>query len=219
MGKHYILSFTPEEDAVDIGNGRYLIEQEFSPQETAAFEKCAEEWDFMSRYDLRYYDSCLICFMDDGFYNLAFSVPTPSEYVIKDGNLIGFIHGAYHFFEIAKPETHTVTVDLDDEMYATARYTLRYRPRTGARMSEDGKTLLTYSMINNGPVHIPEGVEKIEVGAFANSRITEVFFPKSLKFIPSLAFDSCLDLETIHFAGEPINYAHGAFQRCHKLKL
>lgn len=101
----------------------------------------------------------------------------------------------------------------------------------GVLYTKDGKTLIKAPCQKEGKYIVPEGVEKIETGAFQNSHLEEVILPKSLNEIGYSAFQysslkkmtvpegvtkiedsvfcDCTQLEEFEFLGNvDINYMH-----------
>ncbi len=218
MGKHLLVTNEAQENAIDLKDGRYLIKQEFSDEESAAFDKIAEEWDVRGEHAVTDYVDDKPYFLGEGYaYHLTFSSLYPSYYVIENGTFIGYLIYDSVLAEFDKPETYATKAffsDKSDTRYSTHQYTLRYRSRNGAVLSEDGKILIAYSRVAEGSAYVPDCVEHIAVGAFANSKISSVNIPKSVKVISSLAFRDCLQLQEVNFEGEKPQISYGAFEHC-----
>ena len=69
----------------------------------------------------------------------------------------------------------------------------------GITYSNNMKILIKADYIFNGSIVIPEGVERINEGAFAWTNITSVKFPSSLRYIGKRAFAECRYLEFVDF--------------------
>ena len=69
----------------------------------------------------------------------------------------------------------------------------------GITYSNDMKILIKADYIFNGSIVIPEGVERINEGAFAWTNITSVKFPSSLRYIGEKAFAYCRQLKSVDF--------------------
>lgn len=78
----------------------------------------------------------------------------------------------------------------------------KYKTIDGVMYSSDGKTLVFYPRgRKDSSFSIPEGVEKIAIGAFAKSNyLTRLVMPDSIKSIGTGAFSECKMLSSIRFS-------------------
>ena len=83
---------------------------------------------------------------------------------------------------------------------------------------EDGVLVKYVGEKTSEPVIIPEGVEKIGMGAFAYcSFLTEVIFPNTLKEIGAQSFCGCVRLTKINFPSSLEKIGNQAFETCEQL--
>lgn len=94
---------------------------------------------------------------------------------------------------------------------------------TSVTLPEGLKAISDTSQYGNGPfahckalktIELPDSVELLGLGAFAQSGLTEITLPKSLKTIWDGAFVSCKDLTTINWNDSLETVNSNAFQKC-----
>ncbi len=77
-----------------------------------------------------------------------------------------------------------------------------YSAKDGVLYSGDGKTLVYYPRARQGAFEVPEAVETIAAGAFAEHRyLTQVTIPDSVTSIEVGAFKGCTNLAKVNFSG------------------
>lgn len=87
------------------------------------------------------------------------------------------------------------------------------------KLSEDGKTLIGVKPGFLTTVDVPDGVEKIGDGAFANLEYLEaVFMPGSVHIIGNNAFSGCKNLMYVSFSDETWEIGACAFSGCTSLR-
>jgi len=79
--------------------------------------------------------------------------------------------------------------------------------------SSDGKVLISYCSAKE-VFEVPDGVERIGVGAFRNTPIKKITFPKSLRIIDKDAFKKASGLENVVFPNSLKEIRENAFQWC-----
>ena len=89
----------------------------------------------------------------------------------------------------------------------------RFKVIDNVLFSADGKVLIAYCSPRDEYI-IPNGVERIGVGAFRNTPIKRVVFPESLKIIDKQAFDSANKLEQVTFPNSLKEIREKAFNWC-----
>lgn len=88
----------------------------------------------------------------------------------------------------------------------------------GILYTKDGKALIACPVQKSGVVHIPEGTEIIYDNAFKASKITELYFPDSLKTIGKSACAWMRNLELIDFGRGLKSLSESVCNGCSKLK-
>ncbi len=87
------------------------------------------------------------------------------------------------------------------------------------KYTDNGKTLRYFPRFHEGTWTVPEGVEKIGRGAFAQCLyITELNLPSSLKEIDEKAFYFCYGLESLSIPEGVEKIGDSAFYRCESLE-
>ena len=89
----------------------------------------------------------------------------------------------------------------------------RFKVIDNVLFSADGKVLISYCSPNDEYV-IPDGVERIGVGAFRETPIRKISFPKTLKAIDKQAFNSASKLEKVVFPNSLKEIHENAFKWC-----
>ena len=89
----------------------------------------------------------------------------------------------------------------------------RYKVVDNVLYSSDGKILISYCSPKDEFV-VPEGVERIGIGAFRNTNIKKVLFPESLKIIDKEAFLGAEKLEEVLFPNSLKEIRRNAFKWC-----
>lgn len=89
----------------------------------------------------------------------------------------------------------------------------RYKVINDVLYSSDGKVLISYCSTKDVFV-VPDGVERIGVGAFRNTPIRKITFPESLRIIDKEAFISAVSLENVVFPQSLKEIREDAFQWC-----
>lgn len=89
----------------------------------------------------------------------------------------------------------------------------RFKVFDNVLFSADGKVLISYCS-PKGEYIIPDGVERIGVGAFRNAPIKKITFPESLRIIDKEAFRSAQGLEDVVFPKSLKEIREDAFQWC-----
>lgn len=79
--------------------------------------------------------------------------------------------------------------------------------------SSDGKVLISYCSAKE-VFEVPDGVERIGVGAFRNTPIKKITFPESLRIIDKDAFKKASGLENVVFPNSLKEIRENAFQWC-----
>lgn len=79
--------------------------------------------------------------------------------------------------------------------------------------SSDGKVLISYCSAKE-VFEVPDGVERIGVGAFRDTPIRKISFPESLKIIDKEAFKSAEKLENVKFPNSLKEIRKNAFKWC-----
>ncbi len=126
-----------------------------------------------------------------------FSYWKPQEIIVKDKNDIQRIIDSF------RDNPCRVVHKADKWSYyrtlpSYSDYSKAYEDEYGVLYSEDRKILLRF---NKRLRHykIPEGVDTIAQGAFADCNIREIAFPKSMRVIGNAAFSGCKHLTTVSF--------------------
>lgn len=89
----------------------------------------------------------------------------------------------------------------------------RYKVVDNVLYSSDGKVLISYCSAKE-VFEVPDGVERIGVGAFRNTPIKKITFPKSLRIIDKDAFKNASGLENVVFPNSLKEIRENAFQWC-----
>ena len=89
----------------------------------------------------------------------------------------------------------------------------RFKVIDNVLFSADGKVLISYCSPKDEYV-IPDGVERIGVGAFRETPIRKVSFPETLKVIDKQSFDSASKLEKVVFPNSLREIRENAFKWC-----
>ena len=89
----------------------------------------------------------------------------------------------------------------------------RFKVIDNVLFGADGKVLISYCSTNE-EYKIPNGVERIGVGAFRNTNIKKVLFPESLKIIDKDAFLGAEKLEDVLFPNSLKEIRKNAFKWC-----
>lgn len=89
----------------------------------------------------------------------------------------------------------------------------RYKVVDNVLYSSDGKLLISYCS-SKDEFEVPDGVERIGIGAFRNSPIRKITFPDSLTIIDKEAFKSVVGLENVVFPNSLKEIRKDAFQWC-----
>lgn len=89
----------------------------------------------------------------------------------------------------------------------------RYKVVDNVLYSSDGKVLISYCSTKDVFV-VPDGVERIGIGAFRNAPIKKITFPESLRIIDKEAFRSAQGLEDVVFPKSLKEIREDAFQWC-----
>ena len=89
----------------------------------------------------------------------------------------------------------------------------RFKVIDNVLFSSDGKVLIAYCSTNE-EYKIPNGVERIGIGAFRNTNIKKVLFPESLKIIDKEAFLGAEKLEDVLFPNSLKEIRRNAFKWC-----
>lgn len=92
-------------------------------------------------------------------------------------------------------------------------YNKRYKVVDNVLYSSDGKLLISYCS-SKDEFEVPDGVERIGIGAFRNSPIRKITFPDSLTIIDKEAFKSVVGLENVVFPNSLKEIRKDAFQWC-----
>lgn len=83
----------------------------------------------------------------------------------------------------------------------------KYVTKNDGVYSKDGNVLYTHFK-NSSIVTVPEGVKKLNEGAFRRlNNLTQVHLPQSLERIEMAVFDGCSDIHRLEF-GVNVNYIH-----------
>ena len=80
------------------------------------------------------------------------------------------------------PSLEKIIVDEENDTFSS---------RDGVLYSKDGKSLIRCPIAKSGFCVVPEGTEIIRTAAFANTHITALQLPSTLKEVHSYAFDGC----------------------------
>lgn len=86
-------------------------------------------------------------------------------------------------------------------------------------ISEDGTTIISCDKNYSGEVIIPDGIINIGAEAFANSAISKVVFPNSLKKIGRYAFQNCTTLQEVNMNNGIEDIDCFAFADCSSLSI
>ena len=89
----------------------------------------------------------------------------------------------------------------------------RFKVIDNVLFSSDGKVLISYCSPKD-EYAIPNGVERIGVGAFRDTPIRKISFPESLKIIDKEAFSSAEKLEDVKFPNSLKEIREKAFKWC-----
>lgn len=89
----------------------------------------------------------------------------------------------------------------------------RYKVVDNVLYSSDGKLLISYCSTKD-VFEVPDGVERIGVGAFRNSPIRKITFPESLTIIDKEAFENAQALENVVFPNSLKEIRKNAFKWC-----
>lgn len=92
-------------------------------------------------------------------------------------------------------------------------YNSRFKVKDNILYSADEKVLISYCC-SKEEFYIPNGVEKIGIGAFQATPIKIVHFPESLKVIDRMAFKNAKNLEQIIFPNSLKEIREKAFDGC-----
>lgn len=93
-----------------------------------------------------------------------------------------------------------------------------YRSEDGIVYDKQMKTLLYCPEFKEGALTVPEGVEKIGVGAFSSSCLSEIRLPDSLREIGDNAFARSDRLTELVIPGNVDRIGRFAFNSCRKIK-
>ena len=96
-----------------------------------------------------------------------------------------------------------------------------FRSIDGVLFTKDGKTLIRYPAGRKDRAYaVPEGVEKIESGAFKNcSQLTSIVLPESVESIGDFAFFSCSSLAAIVLPKNVQEIGDASFCYCFSLRF
>lgn len=89
----------------------------------------------------------------------------------------------------------------------------RFKVIDNVLFSADGKVLISYCSPKDEYV-IPDGVERIGIGAFRETSIRNISFPETLRIIDKQAFDSASKLEKVVFPNSLKEIRENAFKWC-----
>ncbi len=89
----------------------------------------------------------------------------------------------------------------------------RYKVVDNVLYSSDGKLLISYCS-SKDEFEVPDGVERIGIGAFRNASMRKITFPESLRIIDKEAFKSVIGLEKVIFPNSLKEIRKDAFQWC-----
>lgn len=89
----------------------------------------------------------------------------------------------------------------------------RFKVIDNVLFSADGKILISYCSPKD-EYTIPNGVERIGVGAFRHTPIRKVYFPDTLRIIDRQAFDGAMKLEDVVFPDSLKEIREKAFRWC-----
>lgn len=92
-----------------------------------------------------------------------------------------------------------------------------YTVQNGVLFSGNGKKLLACPQAKSGAYQVPDGVETIARGAFAESALTRVSIPAGVIYIGLKAFYGCEQLTTVVLT-ERTRVGYKSFSNCPKLK-
>lgn len=88
----------------------------------------------------------------------------------------------------------------------------------GMRFSKDGCALVRVRNFSMRECQVPEGVERINPGAFTRSRnVEKVILPSTLKIISGYVFADCRFLRSVELPEGLIHIGYSAFERCRNL--
>ena len=86
-------------------------------------------------------------------------------------------------------------------------------------MNSIDKSWVDTHMDSNGEVAIPEGVQRIEKGAFeGNNKIKKIIMPNSINFIGPRAFSDCPNLQEVSFSSNLQVLGQNLFRNCSQLR-
>ena len=96
-----------------------------------------------------------------------------------------------------------------------------FRSIDGVLFTKDGKTLVRYPAGRKSRSYtVPEGVEKIESGAFIRcSRLISIVLPESVESVGDFAFSDCSSLAAIVLPKNVREIGDAAFCRCFSLRF
>lgn len=86
-------------------------------------------------------------------------------------------------------------------------------------MNSIDKSWVDTHIDSNGEVVIPEGVQRIEKGAFeGNDKIKKIIMPNSINFIGPRAFSDCPNLQEVSFSNNLQVLGQNSFKNCPQLR-
>lgn len=114
-------------------------------------------------------------------------------------------------FDNFMPVIQGMTVDASNSTYAS---------RDGVLFDKSGRTLISHPSARTGSYTVPDGVTRIETGAFMVSQLSEIQLPDSLESIGDSAFLGCENLTSLHLPARVRSIdGHNVFATCPQLRL